>query len=82
MQCKQCDKPLSVYDVGFYRRLVNRGAQSCLCIPCTAAYFCISEERAWELIRRYQQAGCTLFPPPKEEEPCMISSSSAQAPQV
>ncbi len=67
MQCTQCGKTLSDYDVGFYRRIVNRGAQSCMCIPCTAAYYRMSEERAWEMIRRFQKAGCTLFPQMNDE---------------
>ncbi len=68
MTCAACGKPLTVYDVGFYRRLVNRGAQSCKCIPCTAAYYGMTEERAWELIRHYQRTGCTLFPPPEKDK--------------
>ena len=63
MRCKTCGKPLSVYDVGFFKKMVCRGATDCACIPCTAAHFRISETEAWEIIRRYQRLGCTLFPP-------------------
>ena len=66
MQCTKCGKQLSDYDVGFYKRLVNRGANDCMCISCTAAYYRMTEERAWEKIRRFQQMGCTLFPPSED----------------
>ena len=66
MQCTKCGKQLSDYDVGFYKRLVNRGATACMCISCTAAYYRMTEERAWEMIRRFQQMGCTLFPPSED----------------
>ncbi len=68
MTCTACGKPLSVYDVGFYRRIVNRGAQSCMCISCTAAYYRMTQERAWQMIRHFQREGCTLFPPYDETE--------------
>ena len=68
MTCTACGKPLSVFDVGFYRRIVNRGAQSCMCIPCTAAYYRMTEERAWQMIRHFQRTGCTLFPPSEDTE--------------
>lgn len=67
MTCKTCGKELDAWDVGFYKKLVNRGATDCSCIACTAAYFELSEERAWEMIRRFQAQGCTLFPPLKKE---------------
>ena len=63
MNCTQCGKPLTVYDTGFYKKLVNRGAQQFQCIACTAAHFRITEDRAWEMIARFQRTGCTLFPP-------------------
>ena len=66
MDCIRCGKPLSEYDVGFYKKMVNRGAADCACISCTAAHFRISEDRAWEMIRRFRCTGCTLFPPPEE----------------
>ena len=68
MQCRACGKELSVYDTGFYKKLVNRGARECDCIACTAAHFRLTQERAWEMIRRFQQTGCTLFPPLNENE--------------
>lgn len=62
MNCGKCGAKLTVYDVGFYKKLVNRGADACDCIRCTSAYFGMTEETAWKMIRRFQRDGCTLFP--------------------
>lgn len=66
MDCIHCGKPLSAYDIGFFKKLVNRGATECACIRCIAKHFELTEDRAWEMIRRFQKNGCTLFPPLKE----------------
>ena len=69
MRCTACGKELTVWDEGFFRKLVNRGAEECCCIPCTAAHFGLTEEQAREMIRRFQKTGCTLFPsPPADPE--------------
>ena len=60
--CQNCGRPLTVWDEGFYKKLVNRGAAPVWCIACTAGYFRIPEETALSMIRRFQQTGCTLFP--------------------
>lgn len=69
MDCKTCGAALTLYDVGFYKKLVNRGAdRDFTCVRCTAAYFRFSEEKAREMIRRFQKQGCMLFPPIEETE--------------
>ena len=66
-RCKSCGKELTAYDVGFFKKMVNRGAEAdFLCIGCTAAYFHVTPEKAWEMINRFRSMGCTLFPPPDE----------------
>ena len=67
MECISCGKALTIYDIGFYKKMVNRGAAECRCISCTAAHFGITEARAWEMIRRFQKTGCTLFPVENEK---------------
>ena len=62
MRCQQCGKELTVWDEGYFEKMVNRGATECCCIPCTATHFGLTEEKAWEMIRRFQKTGCTLFP--------------------
>ena len=65
--CAHCGRLPDVYDVGAYKKLVNRGADTgFLCIPCLAGYFSCSETRIREKVREFQQMGCTLFPPPDE----------------
>ena len=63
MRCTACGKELTVWDEGFFRKMVNRGARECCCIPCTAAHFGLTEEKSLEMIRRFQKTGCLLFPP-------------------
>lgn len=62
-RCVKCKRELTVYDIGFYKKMVSRAAEDgFLCIGCTAAYFNISTDKAWEMIRRFRKMGCTLFP--------------------
>ena len=62
--CARCGRSLGVYDIGAYKKLVNRGADAgFLCSPCLASHFSCSETRIREKIREFQQMGCTLFPP-------------------
>ncbi|MGI6264675.1 MAG: hypothetical protein ACOYJY_04315 [Acutalibacteraceae bacterium] len=67
MICEVCGKPLTVWDEGFYKKTVNRGATPRRCVGCTCAHFEIPLATAREMIRRFQQTGCTLFP--ADEEP-------------
>ena len=63
--CTVCGKELDGYDVGFYRKMVNRGASECACISCMCKKLAITEDQAWEMIRRFQKSGCALFPAEK-----------------
>lgn len=60
--CTVCGKELNCYDIGFYKKMVNRGATEFACIECTCRRFEITEKQAWEMIRRFQKDGCALFP--------------------
>ncbi len=62
MTCEGCGKALGVFDEGFYKKMVSRGEEPRLCVACTARYFGFTEEKAWEMIRRFQAQGCMLFP--------------------
>ena len=55
MRCKNCGRELTAWDEGYFKKMVNRGATECCCIPCTAAHFGLTEEKAWEMIRRFQK---------------------------
>lgn len=59
--CIKCSTLLTNDDIGFHRKMVNRGAKECMCIECLCDYFGISVERAHEMIEHFRQSGCTLF---------------------
>ncbi|MBQ6171628.1 MAG: hypothetical protein IJK34_03215, partial [Clostridia bacterium] len=48
--CIICGKELDGYDIGFYRKMVNRGAQEYACIECMCKKIEITEHQAWEMI--------------------------------
>ena len=60
-KCFKCEKELSSDEIGIYKKLVNRGAESFLCIECTAAHFEVSVSDLEEKIKQYKKMGCTLF---------------------
>ena len=43
------------------KKMVNRGAQSFLCIDCLASYYQVSKQGLEEKIRQFKEMGCTLF---------------------
>lgn len=59
--CKQCKKELLPDEVAIYKRMVNRGATSFLCIGCLADYFQVDEKLVYEKIEHFKKQGCTLF---------------------
>ncbi len=67
MRCFRCGAELDTYDVGCYRKLINRGATECMCRDCLAARLGWERAELDRLIRRFQQQGCTMFPPLCEE---------------
>lgn len=63
MNCRTCGKPLNDYDIGIYRKLMDRAAQTCLCRDCLAQTLGWSRAYIEELIFQYRRRGCTMFPP-------------------
>lgn len=59
--CEECGKRLSRDDTAIYRRLVNRGAETFLCMDCLARYFGCSRELIETRADYYKSIGCTLF---------------------
>ncbi len=59
--CVSCEKPLTKDDIGFHKKMVNRGAEEFMCIDCLCDYFGISREKADELIARFKSMGCSMF---------------------
>jgi len=62
VDCRNCGRSLSVDEIGLYKKMVNRGATSYLCITCLAEHFNCSEYDLRERIEYFRKMGCTLFP--------------------
>ncbi|MBR4452398.1 MAG: hypothetical protein IKS39_11220 [Clostridia bacterium] len=59
--CLSCEKPLTQDDIGFHRKMVNRGAREFMCIDCLCDYFGITREKADEMIEKFKSMGCSMF---------------------
>ena len=59
--CTRCGRVLDRNDIGFHKKMINRGAQSFCCIDCLCAHFGLTRARAEEMIAQFRQSGCTLF---------------------
>lgn len=57
----KCGKHLSFNEIGAYKKFVNRGSTSFLCIPCLAVKLDIPEEMIHMKIKDFIAQGCTLF---------------------
>ena len=60
-KCFRCQKVLISDEIGLYRRMVNRGAVSFLCIDCLASHFKVERTDLEEKLHMFKEAGCTLF---------------------
>ena len=63
MRCTECGGELDCFDIGCYKKLVNRGADRFLCRSCLAPKLAMTREELDRLIPRFQRQGCKLFPP-------------------
>ncbi len=59
--CIKCSKLLTNDDIGFHKKMVNRGAHEYMCIECLSEYFGLSVEQSHEMVERFRRSGCTLF---------------------
>lgn len=62
LNCRDCGKSLSTDEIAIYKKMVNRGATSFLCITCLSAHFDCTEDDLREKIEYFRKSGCTLFP--------------------
>ena len=60
-KCMECGKELENDEIAIYKRMVNRGATSYLCIPCLSRFFKVDEAKVWEKVEHFRRQGCTLF---------------------
>ena len=61
-ECKECGKTLSTLDIGATKKLINKGAEEFLCIPCLAKHFGVAEDLIHKKIKEWRAQGCMLFP--------------------
>ena len=61
VRCSRCGAVLGKDDIGLTRKMINRGAEKFLCIPCLAAHFQLPEAVLREKIMEFKAMGCTLF---------------------
>ncbi len=61
IKCRKCSRELTRDEVGLYRKIVTREAESFLCISCLAEKFAVPEEDLREMVERFRKAGCQLF---------------------
>lgn len=59
--CVSCGAELLPDDIGFHKKMINRGAEEFMCIDCLCDYYGITREKAEEMIARFRESGCTLF---------------------
>ena len=59
--CLMCEKVLDRDDAGFYKKLVNRGAEEYLCVECLSAHFGLEVEKSRQMIESFREQGCMLF---------------------
>ena len=60
-RCMKCGRELVPDEIGFHRKLVNRGASEYMCMTCLARFFDCSEELLRKKILQFREMGCTLF---------------------
>ena len=63
MTCPGCGRETDSFDIGFFRKMINRGATECLCRACLGAQLGLTAEDVARLIRLFQRQWCALFPP-------------------
>ncbi len=59
--CRNCKRELSSDERALYQRMVNRAADSFLCIDCMSAHFEVPVQLLYEKIDFLKKSGCTLF---------------------
>ena len=61
----KCGRDLSADEIGLHKKMINRGAETFLCIDCLAAFFHCEVSLLEQKIEQFREQGCMLFPPRK-----------------
>ena len=59
--CIVCGCTLKPDEIALTKKLINRGAERYMCLPCLARKFDVPEVILREKIIQYREMGCTLF---------------------
>lgn len=60
-KCIKCGRELTHNETGLHKKLINRAAESFMCISCLSRHFGVSEEALENKILQFKEAGCMLF---------------------
>jgi uncharacterized protein YlaI len=60
-KCIKCGAVLTHDDIGFHKKMVNRGAEKFMCIDCLCEHFGLTREKAEEMIAHFRSMGCSMF---------------------
>ena len=60
--CTRCGTAVTPDEIAMTRKLINRGAEQFLCLPCLAAHFDATLQQLLERMQDFKDMGCTLFP--------------------
>ncbi len=60
-KCCNCDKELTLNEIGLFKKTVDRISDQYLCIDCLALRFETTRDSLEKMIERLRAAGCTLF---------------------
>lgn len=61
----KCGRELSADEIGLHKKMINRGAETFMCIDCLAAFFHCEVSLLEQKIEQFREQGCMLFPPRK-----------------
>lgn len=59
--CIRCGRELTGNEIGLHKKLINRGAESFMCITCLSEYFNVSEDALRKKVEQFREQGCALF---------------------
>lgn len=65
-ECSNCGRILKKDEIGIYKKLINRGAETFMCATCLAAFFKVDETFIYRKIEEFRKMGCTLFTDDKQ----------------
>lgn len=61
MLCTECNRELTLTEIGLHKKMINRGARRFMCVDCLAAYTGLSKEMLLEKAEYFRKMGCVLF---------------------